>query len=328
MIHRTFFAFSCALALVSADALAQDDDGAAEAKRQYQSGTVAFAAKRFNEAALAFEAAASYKANAVTLYTAAISWDQANAPERAADAYARALDAQGLTPQQQSTAKERLAALEKSLGTVSVTGPDGFKVQLDAFTAAPVPARLHGSPGMHTLVIRGTGGKAPEKRDVSLDLGPNSPIDVTPKVVVVPKPVKVEEPKIVTVEVEGPPRLSLKKAAGFSAIGVGAMSWVSAVILGLSAQEAGDAYNIAPTRSALDHANGLATWSTVAWVAGGVFVAGGVVLVILPEGGSKKDEPSEKSEKPAEKGDPELPPKEPALGLAPTLGGFMLRGSF
>jgi hypothetical protein len=43
------------------------------------------------------------------------------------------------------------------------------------------------------------------------------------------------------------------------------------------------AYDAAPTRAAYDHAQALSTWTTVAFVAGGVFTAGGVVLLLLPE---------------------------------------------
>ena len=311
---------------VHAQQSGDDDAAAAEAKRQYQAGTQAYGARRFNEAALAFEAAASYKANGVTLYTAALAWEQANAPERAADAYQRAVDAGGLTQQQAQTCKDRIGALEKTLGTLVVSGPDGFKVQLDAFTTTTVPARLHATPGMHVLVIKGP--KGVEKRDVSLDLGQSTPIDVTPKVEA-PKAAPPPPPpeKVVTVEVEGPPRLSWMKAAGFGALGLGVMGCVSAIVLGISANDAGDAYNAAPSQAAYDHANGLATWTTVAWITGGIFVAGGVALVLIPEKKAEKAAPP--PDKPAdEKHDPETPPKEPALSLVPGLGGAMLRGAF
>jgi hypothetical protein len=148
-----------------------------------------------------------------------------------------------------------------------------------------------------------------------------------------PKPKVEDAPKVVTVEVEGPPRLSWRKAAGFGAIGLGAMSCVSAALLGSSALDAGDAYNAAPTRASFDHANSLATWSTVTWITGGVFLAGGVALVLLPEhkSAAKQDEKAtdKDGDKPSDKQqDLELPPKEPALGLLPTLGGAVLRGTF
>ena len=141
MKHRVF---ACVLALgalsLSRPAFAQDGavaDPAAEARTQYQLGSQAFSAKKYSEAALHFESAASFRPHAVALYTAGLAWDNANKPERAADAYARALDVPGLDAKQTATAKERVAALEKTLGTLVVSGGEGAKVQLDALTEAP-----------------------------------------------------------------------------------------------------------------------------------------------------------------------------------------------
>jgi len=138
-------AIGLAVAAVSGAARADDPpaaDSAADARQQYQMGTQAFSQKRYSEAALHFEAAAAFKANAVALYTAALAWDLASRPERAADAYARALEVPGLDTKQTNVAKDRVAALEKSLGTVMVTAPEGWKVQLDTLTEVPAPARL------------------------------------------------------------------------------------------------------------------------------------------------------------------------------------------
>lgn len=329
------FSFALCLAAV-APALAQpsgDDPATAEAKRQFMAGTAANAARRYNEAALAFEAAASYKANAIALYAAAIAWESANAPERAADAYGRALGATGLGPQQQQIAKNRVAELEKSLGTLTIAGPEGTKVQLDALSVAPLPARLHGGPGMHVLSARSESGTV-AKHDVNLELGQTTSLDVTPKAAPPPPPPKIE-PKVVKVEVEGPARLSITKIAGFSLLGLGVMSGVSAIVLGLNANDAGQAYNAAPSQGSFDHANGLATWTTVAWITSGVLVAGGIVFVLLPDKKAEKtaekggDQTTEEGDKPApDKHDLEVPPKEPALSLVPALGGALVRGVF
>ena len=303
-------------------AFAQEDgaDPVAEAKKNFANGSKAFQAGRFVEAALAFEAAHYYKPNAVALYTAAIAWEQANQPERAADAFTRALDAQGLSQQQIGTAKERIAALEKTLGTLVVTGPEGAKAQLDALTEVPLPAHLHAAPGSHTLTVRLPGAK-PEKRDVSLEVGQSKDLDVTPAKVApkvdTPPPPPPPKPDV---PVEKPaPSISLKRAIGFSALGVGVASAVSALVFGLEANSAGDAYNAAPSRGGFDNANSLATWSTVLWISAGVFVAGGVTLVLLPEGGGASDAAAPK---------PEPKKEEARLLLAPSAGGFVLRGSF
>jgi tetratricopeptide (TPR) repeat protein len=317
--------FALSLALCPAVSFAQGDvseANAAEAKKQFAIGTKAFSAGHFPEAAQAFEAAAAARPNAVALYTAALAWEQAPQSERAADDYGRALDMTGggLNPQQTNTARERVTALEKTLGTLAVTGPDGYKVQLDQFTEAPVPVRLHGTPGTHALSVRAP-GKTPEKREVLLEGGQTQNMDVTPvpvkKVEQAPPP---PPPKEVVVE-KPVHELSLMKALGFSAIGVGGAATLTAILLGISALDAGDAYNAAPTHASLVHANALATWTTVSWIAAGVFIAGGVTLVLIPAPSSAAATKEKEKEK-------EKSSDEARLSIVPTLGGAMLQGAF
>jgi tetratricopeptide (TPR) repeat protein len=305
-------------------AWAQDDPDATEAKHQFIAGTKAFSAGRFQEAAQAFETAAALKPNAVALYTAALAWEQANQNERAADDYARALDLPGnaLQPQQSSTARDRLAALEKVLGTVAVTGPDGFKVQLDQFSEVPVPARLHGTGGTHALSVRAP-GKQPEKREVMLEGNVLQKVDVTPTTAIVIKKEEQQPQQPKEVIVERPAQgghFSPLKAIGFSAIGAGGIGVLGAIMLGISAQDAGDAYNAAPSHAGYVHANALASWTTGVWIGAGVLLAAGITLVLIPEGHAS---PPPTQKKPEEK------PEEAArLTLTPSIGGFMLRGSF
>ena len=111
------------------------------------------------------------------------------------------------------------------------------------------------------------------------------------------------------------------KALGFSAIGVGGAATLTAILLGISALDAGDAYRAAPTHASYVHANALADWTTVSWIVAGVFVAGGVTLVLLP---APKNAAAPK-EKDKEK---EKAPDEARLSVAPTLGGVVLQGAF
>jgi tetratricopeptide (TPR) repeat protein len=319
--------FILAFALASAPALsfAQDDATTAEAKKQFVAGTKAFSSGKFAEAATAFEAAAALKPNAVALYTAALAWEQASQSERAADDYGRAVElpAGSLTAQQESTAKERLASLEKVLGTLAVIGPDGTKVQLDQFTETVVPVRLHGTGGTHSLNVK-LAGKPGEKREVLLEGGQMQKLDLAPTPTVVkhvddttPPP----QPKEVVVE-KPVSHFSALKAIGFTAIGVGGASALAALILGLSAQDAGDAYNRAPNHDAYVHANALADWCNGAWITAGLLVAVGVTLVLIPEksGGDAAAPPPEKK--------PEKTDDNARLQIVPSMGGFVLKGVF
>lgn len=270
-------------------------DAALEARQQYHDGTKAFAAKRYSEAALHFEAAAAFKANAVALYTAALAWDLASRPERAADAYARALEVPGLDAKQTAVTKERVAALEKSLGTAVVTAPEpGYKVQLDTLTEVAAPARLHAAPGIHTLSVRGP-SKTTERREVTLEAGKVTNIELKEEPKAAPKPpdpepVKANAPSPpshvdpVPSRLREPPFWTTFKVAGVGLAGIGVAALGATAILGTSAEGAKEAYEAAPSRAGFDHASSLETWTNVSLVAGAALVASGVAFLVIPTG--------------------------------------------
>lgn len=289
--------FACVLALgvlsLAEHARAQDStvaDPAAEARSQYQLGTQAFQAKKYSEAALHFESAASFRPHAVALYTAGLAWDLANKPERAADAYARSLDVPGLDAKQTATAKDRVATLEKTLGTLAVTGAEGAKVQLDALTEAPVPARLHAPPGAHSLSIR-IPGKPIDHREVTLDAGKVTELDLSNDAKAAPPPSASDTTPASPTTKEQPSARSsheefwtTRRAIGAGVAGLGVAALGAGAVLGINANGAKDAYDAAPTREAFDHASSLQTWTNVALISGAVALVGGIVLVVLPDG--------------------------------------------
>ncbi|MCL2778461.1 MAG: hypothetical protein FWD73_10695 [Polyangiaceae bacterium] len=287
---------------------AASPDASADARMQYHLGTQAFQAKRYKDAALHFETAAALRPSAVALYTAGMAWDLASRPERAADAYVRAKAMSGLDSKQSSVAVERVAQLERTLGTVVVTAPAGWRVQLDAFTEVPTPARLHGAPGVHVLSIREPGDVI-ELRDVSLEAGKvvNLELGEKPKPAVVEVPPKVEH---VAPEYHQPGFWNARRGVGAIIAGAGVAALGGGAVLGLQANKARDAYNAGPTRQSYDHASSMQTWTNVAFIAGGVLLAGGVVLVVWPR---------------SEKGGAQQPAK---LSVAPSVGGAVLGGSF
>lgn len=311
MARRLAWLLACAAISAASPALADDPDPSVEARQQYQQGTKAFSGKKYAEAALHFEAAAALKPSAIALYTAALAWDLASRPERAADAYARALEVPGLDEKQTNTAKDRVAALEKSLGAVDVKAPDGWKVQLDTFSEVKAPAKLHGAPGVHSLAVRAP-NKPVEKKDVTLEAGKIVNLDlkeepkVEPKVEEPPKK-EPEPPKTEAL----PPRLAhpfwtTPRVIGIGVAGLGAATLLGSIVLGLNAKDAESAYDSAPTRPAYDHASSLQTWTNISIIAGAALVAGGIALVVVPIG--EKNEGSVRA------------------GLAP--GGLTLGGKF
>jgi hypothetical protein len=305
-------ALACALGLTvsSARAQAPSVDDADAARSQYNAGTKAFADQRYAEAALAFEAAADAKPSPVALFTAALSWDRTNAPERAADDYARALAQPGLPADKSAQAKDRLALLESMLGVITVSGADGVRVQLDANSERPVPATLHGSSGVHTLTVRAPGAPI-ERRSVvlergkttSLDLATAPPVPASDAHAPPPPPGPPQPP-----EPPPPPAPSdWKKPVGIAATGVGGATLLAGVLLGFEATDAKNAYVAAPAHATYDHASALQTWTNVAFIAGGVITAGGLALIFWPGHGAAE-------------------PAKAEVSLLP--GGLLVKGAF
>jgi len=314
--------FSCAAApsaLAQQPQLASADeaDAAASARNAYNAGTKAFADQRYGEAAIAFETAAAEKPNAIALFTAALSWDKTNAPERAADDYARALALPGLPPDKVAQAKERLASLESMLGAVAVAGPDGTRVQLDANTDRPVPATLHGAAGVHTLMVRSPSGSI-ERRQVVVERGKTAQLDLATAPPATPSPAPnatPAPPPPPETPPEGTPppaaRSDWKKPVGLTLMGVGGATLLAGVVLGLEAEDAKNAYDAAPVQATYDHASSLQTWTTVAFVTGGVLAAGGIALFLWPSH-TQATEPSTTT----------------GVEIVPGLGGAAIRGAF
>jgi hypothetical protein len=311
---------ACALCLVAPQARAQvpasgDDAASVNARARYNAGTRSFADRRFVEAALNFEAAASEKPSPVALYTAALSWEQANVPDRAADDYARSLSVAGLPADKVGLAKERLASLEAVFGAVTVTGPDGTRAQLDANTELPVPATLHGAAGVHTLSTRAP-GKPIERRPVVLERGKTLDLDLATAPPALPSepPKKEDVPAPPSAPPPPPPAPSVgwRKPVGFTAAGVGGAFLLSGVVLGCEAIGARDVYRGNPTQGSYDHASELQTWTNVAFIAGAVLAAGGIALVVWP------------SPRPP----PERPAAPEAIRVTPGPGGLLVQGAF
>jgi hypothetical protein len=286
-----------------------DDPQAAEARRLYNEARQAFKQERYREAALSFEAASKIRPHAVALYTAAQAWELAGEPARAADAYARALSTPKLEDEQTARARERLEALEAELATVVVAGPDGTRVMLDDHVQLAVPARLHATPGDHTLSIEQPGG-AGERRALKLEKGvleidlqkaesKEAAASPPPKTA----PVVLAEPRKVAIKVEEPrsPWLTV----GWAATGAGLAALGGAVLLGMSAEDAEESFKASPTRESFDHAKALETRTNVMLVVGGVLTAGGVALVVY------------ESSKPKEQ-----------IALKGTIGGIFAEGRF
>jgi len=313
---RRFLSILALLFIVGAPYARADD--AAEARRRYNEGKAALEAGRYREAALHFEATGRLRKHAAAPYAAAMAWDKAEEPARAADNFHRALELPGLNAKSKKEAQERLELLEQSLGTVVVSGPDTLVVQFEGSTEANPPARLHASPGINTLLV--ARDEKIERRDVKLNAGEVVELDVTePLAEPEPEPPPpasasaTEEPPppppIVEVDTDSK---QTRKIIGYSAMGAGVLSAGVAITLGFKTMSARDDFEADHTQSSYDDAKGLRTWTNVAW-AGAVVLGGvGAALVFWP---TKDDDQKETQE-------------DTGVSLSATPTGVQLGGSF
>lgn len=314
-IRARFAAIVAALCLLSASSTtrADDDEQTAEARRLYGEAKKLMGGKKYQEAALAFEAAGRLKSNAVAYYTAAQAWELAADPARAADAYALALATPKLNEAQSSKSEERLTALRKELGSVKVRGADGTRVRIDDHMELGTPATLHAGSGEHTLHITRADGSS-ETRKLAFEPGKTVEVDTEER----PEP-QPDAPKVKKVTLsetrKAPVDESAKgpspwKTVGFVGIGAGVAALGGGLVLGLAAKDAEDTYKKRPTRETLDHAKGLESSTNVMLIVGGVLTAAGVTLVVWPSRAPRK------------------PPGDAALNLQITPGGVIAGGRF
>jgi hypothetical protein len=301
-----------AVAFGASATAADDAEQRAEARRQFDAGTKAIGAKRYREAALAFEAACAYRANGTALYTAGLAWEQAGEPDRAADAFTRALNTPGLGDKESKEARARLDELSTNLGAVSITGPSGVFVALDDHSDAPIPARLHGRAGRHVVVIRHPNDKVGHK-NVQLKAGESIELDISPPAASASCPLVAPSspsgPSTDRDSQDSVPSFPARKVLGIGFIGTGLAAAGAATILGLEALGSKDAYQAHPNRESFDHASSMQTMTNIAWASAAVMTVAGVTLVLWP---ARPKDTSFKG----------------SVGVSPAPGGLTLRGAW
>lgn len=274
--------FLLSLAVFCANARADEPQSAAREK--FRQATEAHEKGDYRSAADLFEEAHRLSPAAGAKFNAGIAWDEAGESARAADDYETALEMGGLTEDEAKQAEERLGALRKTLGYLSVDEPVGASVTIEGLTAL-VPVRIHLSPGDHQVI--GTRGattktfrfdiRAGEVKHVTLDF----PSQVKPAPA--SKAVDAPLPRVI----DDRPREAQSHAArtwGLVALGAGVVFSGVAAALGVQTLKARDAWDASGHHdlSKHDSAVELRTFTNVAW--GGALVAGaaGTVLLLSP----------------------------------------------
>lgn len=257
--------------LTSASAVAEEGGAAkifAEAQLAFEHGDLRRAAQGFDEAN-------RLSPHGKTTLNAALAWEGAGEIAIAADRYSAALASGQLASERTAETQDKLELLEKRLCLLSVEGPPALLVSVAHVRAAPLPLRLHVSPGPQTLEL--SGGPGVERREITVLAGTRVTLDLTrPE----PSPAAGLLPVVAPVPVaEEAPWLAL----GISGLGAGvALGAVTAVLGGLTMGALGDYRDGGYTDVALyDRATGLRTSTNVVLGAAiGVTVVGAVMLMV------------------------------------------------
>jgi hypothetical protein len=260
---------------------ARADEPQSAAREKFRQATEAHEKGDYRGAAELFEEAHRLSPAAGAKFNAGIAWDEAGEPSRAADDYETALEMGGLTEDEAKQAEERLGALRKTLGYLSIDEPAGASVTVEG-TSALVPVRVHLSPGEHQ--VSGTRGattktfrfeiRAGEVKHVTLEFPSEAKPAPPPKAATAPVPKFIDET----------PREKPSHAArtwGFVALGAGVVFSGVAAILGAQTLKARDAWDASGHRdlSKHDSAVELRAFTNVAW--GGALVAGATGTILL-----------------------------------------------
>lgn len=266
---------------------ARADDTQGTARDKFRQATEAHEKGDFRGAAELFEEAHRLAPAAGAKFNAGIAWDESGESSRAADDYETALEMGGLTEDEAKQAEERLGALRKVLGYLSVDEPTGATAEVEG-TKALVPFRIHLSPGAHRII--GTRGTAKTVFEVDIRAGEvkHVVLDLPLKTQIAPEqaspaPLRPDAGRLAK---EGPEETpsSASTTWGWVALGAGAVFSGVAVVLGVQTVKARDAWDASGHHDLAkrDDAVQLRTFTNVAW--GGALVAGatGAVLLLTP----------------------------------------------
>jgi hypothetical protein len=206
--------------LMSFPATALADDAAAQ--RHFEAGQVAFVKRAYEDAAKEFEAAYAESPHPAALFNAGVAWAQAGKGAHAANCLSVALAGEGLSTEQITDAKKRLAAASPSLAKIKVTAPTGAIVRLDEHCPAAAPVELFAEEGSHVVSVELRDGKRLTREVTAPAAGASRSIDIRPEEKVAPPPPPPDpEPWLNGRRIAGFVTLGGSVALGAAALGVG-----------------------------------------------------------------------------------------------------------
>jgi len=267
---------------------AQAGDAKSPAARSFEAGSEAYQRKDFRGAARAFDEAYRIAPRGAAAYNAGLAWEGAGERIRAADEYARALEASDLGAAERADATGRLRALEQTLGRLSFTSPGGTRLTLDDVDLPGSSVSTHVEPGKHALRVEYPTGSG-ESRTVVVRAGVEQlvklgePPEDSPPPALAPSDSSVRaHDNPAPPHREGTPPASPDRTPVWIALGGAAVASGVAIALyevGLSARNqfvAGGSTDA----SLRDQASTLRTGTWIAWIAAGGLAATGVIFFL------------------------------------------------
>jgi len=265
-----------ALAVAAPPALA--DDRATAAAAIFRAATDAYARRDFRAAALSFEAANQKAPHGGTMYNAALAWEAAGEPARAADDYDAALSTAGLDGEKAKDARDRLARLEASLGRIEITAPSGATAWAAHAERVATPARVHVAPGEIEVRVVLASGEAKTQR-VRVRAGEAARVSVAAPAPSAPAPSAPAPPPPPPPDTDSG---GTQRAIGWVTVGGGALFGGAAIALGVATLDARDKFDAGGRTDAdlRDRAVTLRALTNAACIAAGVTGVVGVALVL------------------------------------------------
>ncbi len=294
-----------AVCLLANTAAAQGDPRRAEAEARYKEGSALFEKGRKEEARLKFEQAWAMLKKPGILFSLAKSEQATGHPVEAARHFREyLLDASttdGKHAKFRAESEAMLRELEGAVVRIEVAAPSGTKVTVDndSPVTCPLPAALIVAAGAHH--VRAESGEKVWNKDITPKAGELVKLEVVFETAAVAPPfvppVKKDDPPV---KIADPPPVTRTETgswivpavlAGVGVVGVGV-----GVGFGLASQSKRDGVlasaqqgpcSVAESAACValqdqrSSANGLATGSVVAYVGGGIFLAGAVVAAVV-----------------------------------------------
>jgi hypothetical protein len=156
---------------------AQAEDPKARASQLFHEASSAYDHGQFATAARGFEESDRLAPRGAALYNAALAWEAAGDPARAAENYERAIARADLSVQQTAGARQQLTALSRKLGALDVRAPAEVRVAVGVMEGAGPHAHFYVEPGRHDVRITWPDGKT-ETRTLDVSAGASEMVTV------------------------------------------------------------------------------------------------------------------------------------------------------